>query len=157
MRQLLIPILAALLVCGPALTPALPDVHQIGAVNVAADHYTHVSWSRFDGPVMRLRFVATNDTIDCEHITVTYRDGTVHTVFSGTLARDGSETITFPEGDSRIRAVEFACKAESRDGARIALSSVSDPGFPGSNDGDRRMPARLHTDAGLHSDADAAQ
>ena len=35
------------------------------------------------------------------------------------------ETITFPEGDSRIRHVDFACKAQSVDGARIALSSVS--------------------------------
>ena len=123
-----LPFLAAALLAGAALPtlPAWADIHQLGAVNVSADHYTHVSWSRFDGPVLRLRFVATNDTIDCEHITITYRDGTVHDVFSGTLARDGSETITFPEGDSRLRNVDFACKAQSRDGARIALSSVAD-------------------------------
>ena len=98
----------------------------MGAVNVSADQYTHVSWSHFDGPVIRLRFIAANDDIDCEHITVTYQDGTLHDVFSGWLVRDGSETITFPVGDSRIRNVEFACKAKSRDGARIALSSVAD-------------------------------
>ncbi len=119
---------AAALCVGAALSafPARADVHQLGAVNVAADHYTHVSWSRFDGPVIRLRFIATNDDIDCEHITVTYHDGTVHEVFSGMLVRDGSETITFREGDSHLRNVDFACKAMNRDGARIALSSVAD-------------------------------
>jgi hypothetical protein len=124
-----------------AAAPALADVHQIGAVNVAADHYTHVSWSRFDGPVLRLRFIADNDDIDCEHILVTYRDGTVHNVFSGALKRHGDATITFPEGDSRIAHVDFACKAETLDGARITLASVSDDG----DDLDRSAPARLIT------------
>ena len=123
-----LPLFAAALCLGAALSalPAQADIHQLGAVNVSADQYTHVRWSRFDGPVIRLRFIAANDDIDCEHITVTYHDGTVHEVFSGWLVKDGSETISFPVGDSRIRNVDFACKAKSRDGARIALSSVAD-------------------------------
>lgn len=143
---------AALLAGAP---PAAADMHQLGAVNVAADHYTHVRWSHFEGPVLRLRFVAANDTVDCEHIIVTYRDGTSHDVFSGTLVRASAETITFPEGDSRIRHVDFACKAQSVDGARIALSSVSEgPRWENtSNDGhaaasgwDAVRPADLRTD-----------
>jgi hypothetical protein len=47
-------------------------------------------------------------------------------VFSGIMAEGSTETITFPEGDSRMRHVDFACKARSVDGARIALSSVTD-------------------------------
>lgn len=142
MRSL--PVLAAALCLGAGL-PALADVHQVGAVNVAADHYTHVSWSRFEGPVVRLRFISDNDDIDCEHVVVTYRDGTVHDVFSGTLPRHGVETITFPEGDSRIRTVEFACKAQHVDGARIALSCVSDD--RDGPDSDSVAPAYLRTDA----------
>jgi hypothetical protein len=106
--------------------PALADDHQLGAVNVSAYRYTHVSWSRFDGPVVRLQFVADTDSVKCEHIIVTYHDGTSHDVFSGTLAKDSTETITFPEGDSRIRNVDFACKAMSVDGARITISAVSE-------------------------------
>jgi len=144
-------LLAAAALCLCAL-PARADVHQIGAVNVSADRYTHVSWSRFDGPVVRLRFIADNDTVDCEHVIVTYRDGTSHDVFSGTLARDGMETITFPEGDSRISNVDFACKAQHLDGARILLSSIADDrDWPGGDD-DHTAPAHLHTDADTQPD-----
>jgi hypothetical protein len=109
-----------------AALPAAASVHQLGAVNVSADHYTQVSWTRFDGPVARLSFVPDNDAIDCDHITINYRDGTSHDVFSGILLKDQRETITFPESDSRLRSVDFACKAQHFDGARITLSSVSD-------------------------------
>jgi hypothetical protein len=142
MRKSLI-LLAGILSTGLAL-PAMADIHELGAVNVAADTYTHVSWSRFDGPVMRLRFIAANDTVDCEHIVVTYRDGTVHNVFSGVLRKDSMETITFPEGDSRIRDVNFACKSASLDGARILLSAVSqNPWGPD----DVTLPAHVQTHA----------
>jgi len=93
---------------------------------VSADHYTDVSWEHFEGPVEKLQFVAQGDTLDCAHISVTYRDGTTHEVFSGILPKDSTETITFPEGDSRMRHVDFACKAQNVDGARVALSAVSE-------------------------------
>jgi hypothetical protein len=105
---------------------AKADVHQVGSVNVSADHYTDVSWEHFEGPVDRLQFVAEGDTMDCAHISVTYQDGTTHQVFSGVLPKDSIETITFPEGDSRMRHVDFACKAAALDGARIRLSSISE-------------------------------
>ena len=85
-----------------------------------------MSWEHFEGPVESLQFVAQGDTIHCDHISVTYRDGTTHEVLRGTMVKDSIETITFPEGDSRMRHVDFACKAESVDGARIALSAVSE-------------------------------
>jgi hypothetical protein len=118
--------LAATAGLSAAMQPASAMVRQIGAVNVSADHYTDITWSRFEGPVLKLNMVASGDTVDCDHIDVTYRDGTTHTVFSGVMTKDSVETITFPEGDSRIRHVDFACKAQSVDGARIALSSVSE-------------------------------
>jgi hypothetical protein len=119
-------ILGAALLAGATALPAKAMVHEIGSVNVSADHYTNVSWQHFEGPVIRLRMVAEGDAIDCDHVAVTYYDGTTHNVFSGTMVKDSIETITFPEGDSRIRFVDFACKAASLDGARIALSSVSE-------------------------------
>ena len=120
-----LPFAAALLSLSAA-WPAAAAVHQLGAVNVSADHYTQVSWSRFDGPVARLSFVPDNDAVDCDHITINYRDGTSHDVFSGMLLKDQRETITFPGTDSRLRSVDFACKAQHVDGARISLSAVSD-------------------------------
>jgi hypothetical protein len=116
---------AAVLSLGAAL-PAAAAVHQLGAVNVSADHYTQVSWTRFDGPVQKLSFLPDTDAVDCDHITVNYADGTSHDVFSGVLLKDQQETITFPESDSRLRSVNFACKARSIDGARISLSAISD-------------------------------
>jgi len=126
MRKSTFLILGAAVAVGLAARPAMADVHQVGSVNVSADHYTDVSWEHFEGPVDRLQFVAQGDTLDCAHISVTYRDGTTHEVFSGILPKDSIETITFPEGDSRMRHVDFACKAQSVDGARIALSSISE-------------------------------
>jgi hypothetical protein len=124
MRKSIITLGTALLVA--TALPALADVHQIGAVNVASDHYTDISWQHFEGAVEKLQFIAQGDTIHCNHISVTYRDGTTHEVFSGTMVKDSVETITFPEGDSRMRHVDFVCKAQSVDGARIALSAVSE-------------------------------
>ncbi len=126
MRKSSLVILAAAVAAGLGARPAMADVHQIGSVNVSADHYTDASWEHFEGPVQKLQFIASGDTLDCDHISVTYRDGTTHEVFSGVLPKDSIETITFPEGDSRMRHVDFACKAQSVDGARLALSSVSD-------------------------------
>ena len=117
-------ILGAVLLAGAAAARA--DVHQIGSVNVSNDHFTDVSWEHFEGAVERLQFVASGDTLDCAHISVTYRDGTTHKVFEGVLPKDSIETITFPEGDSRMRHVDFACKARTVDGARITLSAISE-------------------------------
>ena len=111
---------------GLAARPAMAEVHQIGAVNVANDKFTDISWEHFEGAVEELQFAAVGDTVDCAHISVTYRDGTTHTVFSGIMPKDSIETVTFPEGDSRMRHVDFACKAQTVDGARIALSSISE-------------------------------
>jgi hypothetical protein len=126
MRKSSLIFLGVAFLAGASAMPAQALVHQIGSVNVAADHYTDINWTHFEGRVIRLRLVADGDTVDCDHIAVTYYDGTTHEVFSGTMVKDSIETITFPEGDSRIRNVDFACKAQSVDGARIALSSVSE-------------------------------
>ena len=133
MRKSTLAILGAVLLAGASAARA--DVHQIGSVNVSNDHFTDVSWEHFEGAVERLQFVAAGDTMDCAHISVTYRDGTTHKVFEGVLPKDSIETVTFPEGDSRMRHVDFACKARTVDGARIELSAVSE-GF------DRRQWAR---------------
>jgi hypothetical protein len=126
MRKSSLLVLGVAFLAGASAMPAQALVHQIGSVNVSSDHYTDISWTHFEGPVVRLRLVADGDTVDCDHIAVTYYDGTTHEVFSGTMVKNSIETITFPEGDSRIRNVDFACKAQSVDGARIALSSVSE-------------------------------
>jgi len=125
MHKSTLAILGVALLAG-ATASAKAEVHQIGSVNVAADHFTDVSWEHFEGPVERLQFVAAGDTVDCAHISVTYRDGTTHEVFSGVLPKDSIETVTFPEGDSRMRHVDFACKAASVDGAKIRLSAISE-------------------------------
>jgi hypothetical protein len=110
-------LLAAAGLCLGIALPASAAVHQLGAVNVSADHYTQVSWTRFDGPVEKLSFIPDTDAVDCDHITVNYADGTSHDVFSGVLLKDQRETITFPGTDSRLRSVDFA---------RISLSAISD-------------------------------
>jgi len=119
-------IIGAVILVAAAEQSAKAAVHQVGSVNISNDHYTDVSWEHFEGAVERLQFVAEGDTVDCAHISVTYRDGTTHEVFSGILRKDSIETITFPEGDSRMRHVDFACKAQNIDGARIRLSSISE-------------------------------
>lgn len=137
-------ILGAALCIGTAL-PAAAAVHQLGTVNVSADHYTHVSWTRFDGPVTRLSFVPDNDAVDCDHITVNYRDGTSHDVFSGVLLKEQRETITFPDSDSRLSSVDLACKAKNYDGARIALSAVTEGGRYADRDDDLDRVAHVRT------------
>ena len=143
MRRSSLLIFVSLLCMGGAL-PAAAAIHELGTVNVSADHYTHVSWTRFDGPVDRLSFLPANDAVDCDHITVNYLDGTSHDVFSGVLLRDQRETISFPGNqDSRLASVEFSCRAENRDGARIALSAVTDGSRFADDDFDR--PAHVRT------------
>ncbi|OAI42397.1 hypothetical protein AYO42_02495 [Rhizomicrobium sp. SCGC AG-212-E05] len=128
---------------GAVATQAQAEVHQTGSVNVPADRYADVSWTRFEGPVNRLRFYAVNDTINCEHISVTYRDGTTHEVFRGSIPLGGFTTVTFPEGDSRMREVAFACKASLRDGARITFTALSE----GQTFAERELPLTRRADA----------
>src|SRR3979411_2786594 len=98
MRMSSLVILSAAL-CLVGVLSARAAVHQVGSVNVSNDHYTDVSWEHFEGPVERLQFVAEGDAVYCAHISVTYADGTTHTVYSGIMPKDSTETITFPEGD----------------------------------------------------------
>lgn len=136
-------VFASILCIGGAL-PAAAAVHELGAVNVSADNYTHVTWTRFDGPVDHLSFLPANDAVDCDHITVNYLDGTSHEVFSGRLLKDQRETISFPgDQDRRLASVEFSCRAENMDGARIALSAVTDGERVAGDDFDR--PAHVRT------------
>lgn len=144
MRRSSLFVFASLLCIGEL--PAAAAVHELGAVNVSADHYTHVSWTRFDGPVDRLSFLPATDAVDCDHITVNYLDGTSHEVFSGRLLKGQRETISFPGNDERDRmlaSVTFSCRAENMDGARIALSAVSDGDRFADEDFDR--PAHVRT------------
>lgn len=124
-------------------TQVSAEVHQTGSVNVPVDRFADVSWTRFEGPVNRLRFYADNDTINCEHITVTYRDGITRQVYRGTIPMGGYTTVTFPEGDSRMREVTFACKAQSMDGARITFTALSE----GQTWAQRELPLERRADA----------
>src|SRR3979409_302648 len=58
MRKSSLAALGAAFWVGATALPAKADVHQIGSVNVAADHFTDISWEHFEGAVERLQFVA---------------------------------------------------------------------------------------------------
>jgi hypothetical protein len=96
MRKSSFIVLGVAFTAGLLARPAMADVHQIGAVNIANDHFTDISWEHFEGPVEKLQFVAQGDTLECAHISVTYRDGTTHEVFSGIIPKDTTETNTLP-------------------------------------------------------------
>jgi hypothetical protein len=140
-KFLLAPVAA--LAFGAVATQAHAEVHQTGSVNIPSDNFADVSWTKFEGPVNRLRFYAMNDTIDCQHISVTYRDGTTHEVFSGAIPKGGFTTVTFPEGDSRMREVAFACKAQAVDGARITFTALSE----GQTWAEQMLPVERRADA----------
>ena len=111
-----------------SLGAALPALAALGsdAVYVSPDHYTSASWSDFDGPVDRLNVVS-DRTVDCDHITVHYRDGTAQDVFSGTLYSGERQSIAFPGGARPISDVRLACRADSDYGARLSLSADVTP------------------------------
>jgi hypothetical protein len=139
-------LLAGAALCAALAAPAIAAEHEFGSVNVAAGHYTDVRWSRFGGPLDHITFMPENDAIDCEHVTINYLDGTSHDVFSGTVLAGAATTISLPPpNDGRVRDVTFACKAQKLDGARIALSAVTDS-WPHDWDSDR--PAHVTTEAG---------
>ena len=152
MRKSSLAILASML-CLSTL-PAAAAILQHGTVNVSANHYTPVTWTEFDGPVDRLSFLPANDAVDCDHITINYRDGTSHDVFAGRLLQGQRETITFPDLNSRIASVDFACRAENRDGARIAISAITD-GHNLAYNGDFDRPTHTYQNANNSSSASA--
>ena len=145
--RLTIKLLAGAALCAALATfdtgPAFALDDEFGSVNVAAGHYTDVRWSRFGGPLDHITFMPENDAIDCEHVTINYLDGTSHDVFSGTVLAGARTTISLPPpNDGRVRDVTFACKAQTVDGARVALSAVTDS-WPRGWDADR--PAHVTT------------
>ena len=46
-------------------------------------------------------------------------------MFRGSIPLGGYTTVTFPEGDSRMREEAFACKASLKDGARLTFTALS--------------------------------
>lgn len=124
MRKSRLLALATLLVAGTAL-PAMAAV-ATDAVYVSPTHYTGVNWSDFDGPVARLNFIS-DRSVDCDHVTVNYRDGTSQDVFSGVLYGGERQTVSFPGGPRRVEVVNFACRADNDDGAHISLSADVQP------------------------------
>ena len=124
MRKTRLIAFAAALSIGVAL-PALA-AFDADTVYVSPDHYTTASWSDFAGPVERLNVVS-NRNVDCDHITVHYRDGTSQDVFSGLLYSGERQSIAFPGGTRQISDVRLACRADSDFGARLSLSADVTP------------------------------
>ncbi|HXS05699.1 MAG TPA: hypothetical protein VN723_02835 [Rhizomicrobium sp.] len=110
--------LAAILSMSAAL-PALAAL-DTDTVYVSPDRYTSVSWSDFDGPVARLNLIS-DRTLDCDRITVHYRDGTAQDVFSGTLYSNERQSIAVPDGERGVSDVRLACRADGDFGARLSL------------------------------------
>jgi hypothetical protein len=145
--------IAAKLIAGAALCAGLATLNiqpaaavdtEIGAVNVSNSRQTDVRWSRFAGPVNHITFVPTNDNVNCEHITINYRNGDSSTIFRGYIAKGQHTTIALPPpnpGD--VRDVTFACKAQNIDGARISLAAVTDDWPKGWDQMDERKPATV--------------
>lgn len=113
-------------------------------VYVSPDHYTTASFSDFGGPVERLNVVS-NRNVDCDHITVHYRDGTAQDVFSGMLYSGERQSIAFPGGTRPIADVRLACRADNDFGARLSLTADLTP---------RLMPRTYYSVT--RSDPDAA-
>ena len=135
--------LAAALSMGAAL-PALAAL-DTDTVYVSPDHYTSASWSDFGDPVERLNVVS-DRTVDCDHITVHYRDGTTQDVFSGMLYSGERHSIAFPGGARPIADVRLACRADNDFGARLSLSADVTP---------YRPMTRTYYDAAPQRDLDA--
>jgi len=145
--------IAVKLLAGGVLCAALATIHagravaadtEIGSVHVSAATQTDVRWSRFGGPVSHLTLVPVTDAVNCEHITINYRNGDSSTIFRGYIAKGQHTTIALPPpnpGD--VRDVTFACKAETIDGARISLAAVTDDWPKGWDTVDERKPARV--------------
>ncbi len=115
---------AAALSIGAAL-PALAAFDG-DTVYVSPDRYTSATWTDFDGPVDRLNVVS-NRNVDCDHITIHYRDGGSQNVFSGMLYSGERQSIAFPGGARPISDVRLACRADNDFGARLSLSADVTP------------------------------
>lgn len=119
-------ILASALSLGASL-PALAALDEIGAVDVSADQFTHAHWSKFGGPVQGLSFLSNDSDVTCDHITANFQDGHSQDVYAGMLLKGARTSIWFPEGPRDLSSVDFACRAENGDGARIALDADIGP------------------------------
>lgn len=124
MRKTRILAFAAALSMGAAL-PALAALEN-DTVYVSPDHYTGASWSGFGDPIERLNVVS-DRTVDCDHITVHYRDGATQDVFSGLLYSGERQSIAFPGGARPIASVRLSCRADNDFGARLSLSADVTP------------------------------
>ena len=123
----------------PPGSTAAPAAQAIDAVKVYGEGAVEVR------ALDHITIVPQNDAIDCEHVTINYRDGTSHDVFSGCVAAGAHTTISLPPpNDGRVADVTFACKAQHLDGARIVLSAVTDA-WPQGWDSER--PAHVTTEA----------
>lgn len=135
--------LAAAAVAVTAGSAAAVDT-EIGGVNVSNSEYTDVLWTRFGGPLNHFTLIPTNDSVNCRDVTINYSNGQSSTIFRGFIAKGQHTTVALPPpnpGD--VRSISFACKADTIDGARIALAAVTDDWPAGWDRIDERKPATV--------------
>jgi hypothetical protein len=115
--------LAAVL-CAGAAVPAFAAWDRIGSVDVSYRNGTDVAYGNFGGRVEALSLSARGGDVMCRDVTATFGNGNTRSVFHGFLPRGRDVTVDLPGENGRmIRRLEFNCRSNDRDGARVEIAA----------------------------------
>lgn len=112
---------AAVLTCGLSASAMADDWVRIGAVDVSHGMDRDTSYARFGGGVDRLRLNVQGGDVQCRSVRATFANGPSREIFSGRLRAGRSQVIELPGDRARVRKIDFACRADRRSGATIAI------------------------------------
>lgn len=112
---------AAALLCGVSTSAMADDWVRIGAVDVSHGMDRDTNYARFGGGVDRLRLDVRDSDVRCRSVRATFANGSSSEIFRGRLRAGRGQVIDLPGDRARVRKIDFACRADRRSGATIAI------------------------------------
>lgn len=117
--------LAALTFVALSASPSAAQVawRDIGNVDFGRGGDHERQYGNFGGPVERLRFAATGNDVICKTVTATFNNGNTRQIFEGRIRQGAATSIDLPGKDRQIKRLDFRCRSEGRQDARIAIGA----------------------------------
>ncbi len=99
--------------------PAQAAWYNIGSVDFDRGGDHERQYTKFGGPIERLRLSASGNDVQCRSVKVTFGNGNSRDVFDGGIREGQTVVVDLPGRNREVRRLDFKCRSDGRRLARI--------------------------------------
>ncbi len=103
--------------------PANAAWFNIGSVEFDRGGDHERQYTRFGGPLERVRLTALGNDVQCRKVTATFSNGKTREIFSGGIREGSTAVVDLPGREREVRRLDFRCRADGRRVARIEIGA----------------------------------